>query len=545
MHPTRLRSTRRNLILGAAGAAAGVTLASLGSRRAAALSMALQDPQKGGTLTYAFIEKPRSLDPNVWTGRSDHDVMRQIFDSLVYSPTPGDYQPWLAESWDISPDGLVYTFNLRKDVTFQDGTPFNAAAIQSNFERILDPATKSLQVGALGPYDRSEALGDYQFAIHLKEPFAPLMANLSSTPLSPMSPAAIQKYGDQYSQNPVGTGPFMFDKWEGNDLHLARNPNYNWAPKGMDHQGPAYLDAIVIREVAEPATRMVALQTKEANITHYPVLDQVASFKDSGFQVFQVNTPGFVKCMPINMHRAPTDDLAVRQAILYGINRQQVIDVVQAGLAEVAYGPLTRATFGYDPAVESYYNFDPEKAGALLDQAGWKDSDGDGIREKDGQPLHLDMIMFEDATNKAVAELVQAMLTELGFDTALDITSYDAFAARVTEGTYNLAEMNWTALDPHVPIFNMLHSGEVTGGGQFNRTRIEDPKLDDLIDRARSSSDTEERKSLYSEIQKFVVENALILPLWDNSWITIAAPEVKGLRFDLEGRPLLYNVWVE
>lgn len=504
-----------------------------------------QDAERGGTLTWAFITKPRSLDPNVWTGRSDNDIMRQMFDSLVYSPAPNEYVPWLAESWEISEDGTVYTFKLREDVAFHDGTPFNAEALKATYDRMLDPETRSLQAGNLGPYDRTEVLGEFEVAIHLTEPFAPLMANLSSTALAPGSPAAFEEFGDQYAQSPVGTGPFKFDRWEGNDLYLVKNPDYNWAPEGMDHQGAAYLDEIVIREVAEPATRMVTLQTGEANVTHYPVVEEIAAYEEQGFQVFRADTPGFAKSMPINIELAPTDDLKVRQAILYGINRQQVIDLIQAGLANVANGPLTRASFGYDPAVEAMYPYDPEKAAALLEEAGWVDSNGDGIREKDGQNLSLQLIMFDSGPNKAMAELVQAMLTELGFETSLDVTAYDAFASRITDGTYNLAEMNWTALDPHLVIFNMFHSGEVTGGGQFNRTRIQDPALDELIVKGRMATDAEERSAAYAEIQKYVMDNALILPLWDNSWITLTAANVQGMRFDLEGRPLLYNVWVE
>jgi peptide/nickel transport system substrate-binding protein len=504
-----------------------------------------QDAERGGVLTYAYILKPRSLDPNVWTGRSDNDIMRQIFDSLVYSPAPDQYEPWLAESWEISDDGLTYTFTLRQDVTFHDGNPLNAEAFKATYERIINPDTASLQVGNLGPFDGVEVLGDYEFAINLTEPFAPLMANLSSTALTPGSPAAFDELGDDYALSPVGTGPFMFDRWEGNDLYLIRNPDYNWAPAALSHDGPAYLEQLTFREVAEAATRMVTLQTSEANITHYPVLDEVASYEEQGFQVFRVDTPGFAKSMPINMHYAPTDDLLVRQAILYGINRQQVVDLIQAGLANPANGPLTRASFAYNEAVEQMYAYDPAQAAALLDEAGWVDSNGDGIREKDGQNLTATMIMFDSGPNKAMAELVQAMLMELGFEATLDVTAYDAFATRVTEGDYNLAEMNWTALDPHLVLFNMFYSTEANGGGQFNRTKVEDPTVDDLIDRGRTATDPAERAEIYAELQTYVMDNAFILPLWDNSWITLAAPTVQGLAFDLEARPQLYNVWVE
>jgi peptide/nickel transport system substrate-binding protein len=543
MNQMPTQTTRRRLIQTAGGAAAGLALAPLGARVAHAAPRA-QDDAKGGTVTYAYILKPVSLDATIWSGDSDNQVSRQIFDSLVYSPEAGKFEPWLASSWEMSSDGLVYTFKLRDDVTFHDGTPFNADAVKFTFDRMLDPASKSLQTGYLGPYDRTEAVDEYTVAIHLKEPFGPLLPNLSHVALAPISPTAAKQSGTDFAQQPVGTGPFKFEKWEGNDLHLVRNEDYNWPPASMDHTGPAYLESLIYKEVAEAATRMTVLQTGEANVTHYPVLEDVASLKDQGFQVFPINTPGFVYCFPLNVQYAPTDDLKVRQAIIQGVDRQTVVKLIAADLANVAYGPLTRPTLGYDPAVESYYPYDAEKAGALLDEAGWV-AGPDGIRQKDGQPLKLEMIMFDSENNKAAAELVQAMLQKLGFDASLDVTAYDAFADHVSTGKFNTSEMNWTAIDPDLVVYDMFSSKQVDGEGQFNRSRYADPHMDDLIAQGQRTADVEERKRVYSEIQKIAMDQALILPLWDGSWITLAAPAVQSLRFDQIASPLFYNAWVQ
>lgn len=538
------QTTRRRFIQTASGAAAGFALATQRTRITRAAPRSLQDATKGGTITYAYILKPVSLDASVWSGDSDNQVSRQIFDSLVYSPEAGKFEPWLAESWEMSSDGLVYTFRLRKDVVFHDDTPFNAAAVKFTYDRMLDPASKSLQTGYLGPYDRTEVVDDFTVAIHLKEPFGPLMPNLFHVALAPVSPTAAKKLGADFAQQPVGTGPFMFEKWEGNDLYLVRNPKYNWPPASMDHTGPAYLDNLVYKEVAEPATRMTVIQTGEANVTHYPVLQDVAGLKDQGIQVFQVNTPGFCYCFPLNVQQAPTDDLKVRQAIIQGVDRKTAVHLVKADLANVAYGPLTQPTLGYDPSVEKYYPYDVDKAGALLDEAGWV-AGANGVRQKDGQPLKLEMIMFDSGDNKAAAELVQAMLQKLGFDASLDVTAYDAFADHVSSGKYNTAEMNWTAIDPDLVVYDMFSSKQVTGEGQFNRSRYADPHMDELIAQGERTADIDERKKVYAEIQKLAMDQALILPLWDGSWVTLAAPAVQGLRFDQIASPLFYNVWVK
>ena len=151
MNRRPLRTTRRNLILGAGGASAGLALAPLGRHIAVAAPRTAQDAPKGGTVTFAYIEKPVSLDATIWSGDSDNQISRQIFDSLVYSPEPGVSVPWLAKSWEISDDGLIYTFKLRDDVTFHDGTPFNAEAVKYTFDRMRDPESRSLQTGYLGP----------------------------------------------------------------------------------------------------------------------------------------------------------------------------------------------------------------------------------------------------------------------------------------------------------------------------------------------------------------------------------------------------------
>jgi peptide/nickel transport system substrate-binding protein len=155
------------------------------------------------------------------------------------------------------------------------------------------------------------------------------------------------------------------------------------------------------------------------------------------------------------------------------------------------------------------------------------------------------MIMFEGGDNKPASELVQAMLSQLGLNATLDVTAYDAFADHVSTGEFNLSQMNWTALDPDLVVYNMLHSNQVDEEGQFNRSRYSDPHMDELIAQGQQTSDVEERKAIYSEIQKITMDEALILPLWDESWVYLAPAAVQGLRFDQLASPLFYEVWVE
>jgi peptide/nickel transport system substrate-binding protein len=246
----------------------------------------------------------------------------------------------------------------------------------------------------------------------------------------------------------------------------------------------------------------------------------------------------------MNVTRAPTDDIRVRHAILHGINREQIVRTVLFGQFSVAHGPLTAVTFGFDPSIQNMYPFNPQRAAALLDEAGWRLPAGGRVRMRDGQPLRLEMIMFDSAVNKAVSELSQAMLQQLGFDAQLSVTNYPAFAAKVTSGEYNLSQMRWSALDPDQVIPTMFSSGQITGGGQFNRTRIADPALDALIAEAGASTDRAVRQRLYAQIQRQAMEQGWIAPIYDDCWFWMAQPAVRGLQMDVEGRPLFHNTWI-
>ncbi len=530
--------TRRRSLAIAAGGLAAATHAT-GAR-------AQGTPVQGGRLTWAYVLRPTSLDPNVWSGGSDTVVMRQIFDPLIWSKTPGEFMPGLATSWTISEDRRVYRFELRRDVTFHDGTPFNADAVKLTFDRIANPETRSLVIGAIGPFESAAVVGSHTVEIKFRRAWGAFLSNLSSVALSTVSPESIRRHGAQTAQNPVGTGPFMFERWQGNDVHLRRNPNYRWASADMmAHTGVAHLEELVVREVPEAATRMNALRTGEVNFTHFPVLSQLEAIERAGFPVQRAPQPGFSWSFPMNITRPPTDDVRVRQAIIYGINRTQIVRTVLFNQANVAHGPLTEVTFGYDPTIKDMYTFDPRRAGELLDSAGWRMPAGGRIRERNGERLRLEMIMFDVGPNKAISELTQAMLQQLGFETTLSVTNYPAFAARVTAADYNLSQMRWSALDPDQVIPTMFASGNITGGGQFNRTRIASEALDREIAEAGASTDPAVRRRLYAQIQQQAMREGWIAPIYDDVWYWMRQQAVQGLRYDLEGRPLFYNVWIQ
>lgn len=513
---------------------------SLGLIQALPLPAQAQTSVADGTLTWGYLARPRSLDPNIWSGGSDLGVMRQMYDTLIWSPVPGVFEPGLATSWEMSDDGLVYSFKLRDDVTFHDGTPFNAEAVKSTFDRIKDPASKSLNLGAIGPFESAEVIDEYTVAITLSRPWGAFLTNVSEPHLSAVSPTAVAELGEGVAQQPVGTGPYMFDRWVGNDLHLVRNPDYNWGPSFVGHEGPAKVERVVVKEVPEASTRVNALRSREVDIIHFPVLSQVQQLEQAGFQVYRLAQPGFAWSLPVNVEKAPTDDLRVRRAMLHAINNEAIVRAVLFDQVEPAYGPLTAVTFGYDPQIKSSWSYDPERAAGLLDEAGWILPSGGTVRERNGEPLRISMAMFESSVNKSVTELAQAMLQQAGFDAELTVANYPAFATQVANNDYNLAQMRWSAVDPDQVIPTMFSSQQIEGGGQFNRTRIADPELDDLIARAGAATDPEVRAQLYSQVQFRAMEEVWILPIYDDVWFFLVQPDVTNFVVDRQGRPLLF-----
>ena len=496
----------------------------------------------GGNLRIALAAKPTSLDPNVWTGTSDAFIMRQIFDPLIWQPEPGKLVPGLAESWEVSPDGKVYTFKLRKDVKFHDGTPLTAESLKFTYDRMIDPATKSLQTPQLGLYERTEVVDQHTARVTLKEPFAPFLSNMTDLALVPASAEAVSKLGNDYNQKPVGTGPFRFKEWvDANTFVLERNPDYNWAPPFMGRQGPALIETITYRAVPDQSGRTVALETNEVDLITIPDYAEIGRLKqDQKYTVWEPPAAGLPLILPFNLENPITGDLKVRQAILHAVDRSRINELVFYNTYRTGTGALAKGTLAYSDATESMYPYDLAKAKALLDEAGWKPGP-DGIRVKDGQPLRLRHVTIASYNNVKPGELVQAMVREIGIDGQLEGMPYDAAVKRWTEGSYELAQFNYTGTDPHIPFFLTFHSSQITGGGQFNRNKLKDPEIDRLIEEGMRGTDQAKRPEVYRQLQKLVMDQALFIPIFDQMFHNVSTSRLTGLQFDLVARPWFYT----
>ncbi|MCP4167481.1 MAG: ABC transporter substrate-binding protein [Chloroflexi bacterium] len=466
----------------------------------------------GGALTIGLAVEPVSLHPAAGLYLHEHLVLMNLYDPLLRADQEGNLHPGLATAWEQSEDGTEFTFTLRDDVTFHDGTPFDAEAVKANFDRIAagDFGWASAPT-VLAGYTGSEVVDDTTLKVTFEIPKPTFLIDLSRYWMGIASPTAVEAQGDAYGQNPVGTGPFVFDEWAAQDhLTLTRNPDYNVAAEFATHDGPALLDEITFRFLPEAATRLTALQTGEVQVAEEPPGLEVQPLVETGdFVLEQYPAPGMPSHMMINVEKSPTDDIHVRQVMIHAINQQELVDTAFSGLMTPVYSVLSPSTWGYNEEAAALYRYDLEKAAALLDEAGWVDEDGDGIREKDGEPLKV-VYPAIPAYEEAFMELVAGYLNQVGFEVELTTMDDAGVFEFGNAGNHNFLNMGWISSDPAV-LDIVYNSANIEQGSSF--TRYVDEELDQALVDAQSELDGEARKAMYVKAQQIIMDNALIMPL--------------------------------
>jgi peptide/nickel transport system substrate-binding protein len=502
-------------------------------------------PVPGGALSYGLASSPDSLDPHVSGLDVASRVMRNLYDSLVSLTPDNRIEPWLATEWSLSPDNKSYTFKLRQDVKFHDGTPFDAEAVKFNFDRIVDPATEaSIALSYLSLYESSEVLDPYTLRIHLKSVSASFLRDLSLPSLGIESPAAIRKHGKQVGRQPVGTGPFRFVKWDENSaIELERNPDYAWAPGFHSNPGQPYLERVVFRIIPEEATRIASLQSGQAHAIEGIPPQNVAALKnDPAYTLIEQDSLGLPFSLFINERTPPWNELKARQALQLAIDFDSIVQSLYLGTYKRAWSPLTPSTFGYDSSLENAFAPDPEQAAKLLDELGWKPG-ADGIREKDGNKLTLRYV--ESLPNREkrneIAAIIQQQLKAVGVSVEVNLTQ-DVSTVVLIDKAYDLFGSSNAALDPN-SLKTFYHTDGLTGWPSLSG--FDDPELDRLLEQGEVELDDAKRDKIYKEIQRKIIDNAVVLPLYVHPFTVASSTQVRGLAFNALGYPLLNEAFLE
>ena len=503
------RFSRRALFGGAAAAGlAGIALPEL-------LGDARAQGRPDATVTWGEDQDYATLDPRVTQSRHEAQAIMQMFESLLFLDTDGKFYPWLAQRWEYSKDGKSITFHLRNDVKFHDGTPFNGEAVKFTFDTVMDPKLGSQgAIDFLGPYKSTDVIDPYTVRVNWTEPFAAALTNLSNPWLcSIVSPAAVAKLGnDGFARSPAGTGPFKFVEWVPRvRVVMERNEDYRWAPAVFHRQGPATLKRLVIRIIPDGSTRVAALEKGEIDVCDQVPPIEVKRFQGSrDFDVIVGDVSGIPLSHLINTQAPPTDDIRVRQAFMYAINRPQVVQQVFFGVAKPAYGPLTPTTPGYWPGAEKMYAYDLAKARQLLEEAGWTPGPG-GIREKNGRRLDIHFITLLEPDLEVA---VQAAAKEAGIALNVEKVTKAKQDEMVMHGQYNMGEIRWVAVDPSVldiPFFS--RNVPAPGKFKFNWSRYGSPELDRILRQADALVDVKQRQQALAQVQKYVLDHALMFPV--------------------------------
>ncbi len=501
--------------------------------------------EPGGKLIYGIWQNPDTLDPGVSGLIATSKIDINLFDTLVYAMQETDqpYYPGLATKWDISPDATTFTFTLQTGVKFHDGDPFNAAAVKATFGHIMDPASKSLSaLGSLNPgdsYGSTEAVDESTVKVTFKVANGGFLNAVSGISLAPVSPSSLQKYGADVGSHPVGTGPFMFKEWIKQDhVTIVKNPDYNWAPSPFGRNGAAYLDEIVFQIIPEASTRGVTLQNGEVDMTEELTPDDFNRLTSNGdFQGLKIKTTGMPYDIMINVTKAPTDELAVRQAMEFATDKKSIVDTLFTGVYEPAFAPVDPTTLGFDKSLESIYTFDPDKAKQLLEDAGWK-AGSDGMRSKDGKALEVLFINLSGFGFDGISQLMQAQFKDVGIKMNITEQSFPAVQDTLHRGDHNLAPFFFYAVDPSFA--NSIYSTEAIS--TFNWMHYSNADVDKMINEGQQESDPAKRAPIYIELNKKIMNDAVMIPIYYKAVVLAAKKSVKGFRYTVNGFPFFYNV---
>lgn len=543
-----LRS-RRALAVAAGLAAAALTLTGCQT----ATPEPRSTPVSGGTLSYASGDaEPTCLDPHVGGNYPQALLATQVFDSLVSRNEDGEMIPWLATEWAVADDGLSWEFTLRDDVTFTDGTPFDAEAVKVNMEHLQDPATES-STGylALGKVSSVEVVSDTVARFELTEPDSALLESLAQPWLAIESPAGIARGMEENCQSPVGTGPFIIDEWVKQDhVSLVRNDDYTSPPADAAHDGPAYLDAIEWRFIPDSASRYAALQGGQVDVIDNAQPDTLAAAEKTGtLTELDAPRPGASNRIELNSGKAPFNDVKVREAFIRAVDVNDGIDSLFFGSADRSYSPLSSVeVVAYSD--ESLFDVDLDTANALLDDAGWTERDADGYRVKDGERLSLD---FPVSTNQSIPaeqslfEQIQATAKEAGFEVKISLLDLSAWYTALGVNEYDIVSAPYTKLGPDV-LRILFHSSGITPApsGYFaNHAQVSIPELDELLTEASRITDEAGRAALYTQAQQIILEGFYILPLYDQQNHFLLGPDVSGVRaLPTVSTPTFHDAWL-
>ncbi|MGY4644328.1 ABC transporter substrate-binding protein [Cellulomonas sp. URHB0016] len=538
----------RTTVLAAGALLAGVVLAGCGGQAGAdEQSTSSGSPVQGGTITYAHVQEP----PCIFGGWIQQAyISRQVLDGLVTEAEDGSVKPWLATSWEASPDGLTYTFTLKPGVKFTDGTPLDAAAVADNFDFWENRKGNGTAKVSIDPYYKSaEALDATHLAIHLNKPYPQFLRLITQGYFGIQSPTALKtRTTEENCRQPIGSGAFTVAEWnKGQNVIFKRNPDYTSWPATAKHEGPAYVDEIDWKFVPDPTSRYASLTTGQTDAVYEVPTVQWKNAQDK-FQTIRYITPGKPVSFYINTQQGPFTDKLVRQAFAYGADRKSAVEAGFHGVLPYEPNPaVSQSTPDYlegDP-----YPFDAKKAAKLLDQAGWTASEPGGMRAKDGQPLTVKLVygagfIFTEE-GATVLQALQEQWKQVGFDVKLvPATQAELWGGKYSDpSTFDATPSYWTSPSPAI-LWIVWRQSDASYTNGNNRSFYNNAELTSLIDTANTDTDTEQASDEYKQAQKTIEDDAAGIGLYTQNTLVAVSPKLHDFWLEKsQGEPIFSDAY--
>ncbi|HET6461395.1 MAG TPA: peptide-binding protein [Syntrophales bacterium] len=459
-------------------------------------------PAYGDIMVEGSIGDASNLIPILSSDSTSHEISGLVFNGLVKYDKDINIVGELAESWDVSRDGLVITFHLRKGVRWHDGYPFTARDVLYTYQVTIDPKTPTAYSGDFLKVKKAEVLDDFTFRVTYSKPFAPALMSWGTSILPQHLLEGKDITTSPLTRSPIGTGPYIFKEWvPGQKIVLISNPDY--------FEGRPYIDGYIMRIIPDTATMFLELRANGIDRMNLTPLQYTRQTENNLFQK-NFNKYRYLSFsytyLGYNLKNPLFRDKRVRQAISYGINKDEIIQGILLGLGKTATGPYKPGTWVYNPNVKTY-PYDPAKAKELLAAAGWQDTHGDGILRKDGQPFVFEIITNQGNEIRAkCAEIIQRRLSEIGIKVKIRILEWAAFVNDfINKRRFDATILGWTIpLDPD--IYDVWHSSK-TGPQELNFISYKNEEVDRLIEKGRDTFDQKERKKYYDRIQEILAED--------------------------------------
>lgn len=464
-------------------------------------------------LRVALFDNPTNLDPRTYSDVVSYKVIEQVFDFLVRPDSTGVPQPELADHWE-TPSDTVYIFYLRKGVRFHDGTPLSAYDVAFTFRSMLDPALKAPLRKSLEVIKAITVLDSFRVKFSLSHPHAPFLSNLE-VGIVPAHLAGSDP--EAFKQHPVGSGPFQFVRWDPDaQVVLKRNPRY-W-------RGRPLLDGIQMKIIPEATTRVLALENGEVDflMNNFPERYLPRLRANPRLKVLTHTGSNYVY-IGLNLRNRYLKHLAVRQALAYAINVPEMIASLTAGLHTPATSLLYPGNWAHNPNLKPY-PYDPERARALLDEAGFPDPDGDGPAMR----FTLTYKCTDKLQSRQKAQVIQQYLARVGIGVKIQSYEWGTFFDDVQHGRFDLYSLTWVGVYEPDIYYRLFHSSSIGSGA--NRGGYRNPQVDRLLEQAQRTLNLAKRKALYWKVQEILHHDLPYISLWYETNVAVMDRRLTGFQ---------------